>query len=203
MFEEFPKIARLSRNCTVTEKIDGTNAQVVVTDDLSSEPWIAKVVGADGLEYGIAAASRTQYVTPANDNHGWAAWVLAHANELVELGVGRHYGEWWGSGIQRGYGLVKGEKRFSLFNTARWADNRDVVKYPTPRPACCHVVPVLYEGEFSTEKVVEQVELLRTQGSMAAPGFMKPEGVIAWHDAARIYFKKTLEKDHEWKGKNG
>lgn len=29
-FAEFPKIARLSRECVITEKIDGTNAQVVV-----------------------------------------------------------------------------------------------------------------------------------------------------------------------------
>ncbi len=32
-----------------------------------------------------------------------------------------YFGEWWGSGVQRGYGLQKGDKRFSLFNVSRWA----------------------------------------------------------------------------------
>ena len=33
-FEAWPKIARLNRDCIITEKIDGTNAAVIVTDDL-------------------------------------------------------------------------------------------------------------------------------------------------------------------------
>jgi hypothetical protein len=32
-FAEFPKMARLSRECIITEKIDGTNAQICITDD--------------------------------------------------------------------------------------------------------------------------------------------------------------------------
>jgi len=32
-FKEFPKIARLSRECIITEKIDGTNASILITDD--------------------------------------------------------------------------------------------------------------------------------------------------------------------------
>lgn len=31
-FNGFPKIARLSRECVITEKIDGTNAQIFITD---------------------------------------------------------------------------------------------------------------------------------------------------------------------------
>jgi len=177
-FTEFPKIARLTRQCIVTEKIDGTNAQVHITED--------------GL---VLAGSRTRYITPDADNYGFAAWVKAHEDELREgLGVGRHYGEWWGSGIQRGYGLEKGEKRFSLFNTSRW--NAET------KPACCYVVPVLYDGEFSTERVGTVIERVRTFGSEAAPGFMKPEGVVIYHVAARLYFKKTLEKDEEHKGQS-
>jgi len=33
VFEAFPKIARLNRNCVITEKIDGTNAQIHITDE--------------------------------------------------------------------------------------------------------------------------------------------------------------------------
>lgn len=174
-FVEFNKIARLSRNCVITEKIDGTNASITITD------------AGDFL-----VGSRTRWITPENDNHGFARWAFAHKEELLKLGVGTHYGEWWGLGIQRGYGLIG--KCFSLFNTARWSD--DAI-----RPACCNVVPVLYSGLFDTTRAEYAIEGLRLHGSAAAPGFMKPEGVVIWHEAARMYFKKTLEKDEVPKGK--
>lgn len=182
-FEEFPKVARLSRGCVITEKIDGTNAQVHVLEDGT-----------------VLAGSRNRYITPQADNFGFAAWVKANAEALATLGPGRHFGEWWGSGVQRGYGLQKGEKRFSLFNVARWAEDRDREKFPQDRPACCSVVPVVYSGPFTTSAVDEALALLARSGSMAAPGFAQPEGVVIWHEAARVLFKKTLEKDAEPKG---
>jgi len=87
------------------------------------------------------------------------------------------------------------EKRFSLFNTARWSD--DAV-----RPACCSVVPVLYSGIFDSVTIDIALEQLAKFGSIAAHEFMKPEGVVILHEAARTYFKKTIEKDHEYKGKS-
>lgn len=167
-FVDWPKMPRLSRECIVTEKIDGTNAQVLVT--------------ADGR---VVAGSRTKYITPENDNAGFAKWVKAHEEELRSgLGVGRHFGEWWGQGIQRNYGLK--EKRFSLFNTHRWGE---------VRPACCGVVPVLYKGMFDTVKIDEVLAKLGLEGSVAAPGFMKPEGIIIFHVAGSLGFKKTLDGD--------
>lgn len=202
-FHEFGKIARLSRECVITEKIDGTNAQIhiVVLPDDAVMPTDTPIIAARpnpndaGGEHTllIYAGSRNRYLTVDADNFSFAAWVRDNADALVALGPGRHYGEWWGSGIQRGYGLEKGDKRFSLFNTSRWtAENV---------PACCSVVPVLYRGIFSTEPVGTVIERLRTRGSEASPGFMKPEGVICYHVAGNIYFKKTLEKDEEPKGK--
>ncbi|HKP75319.1 MAG TPA: RNA ligase family protein [Longimicrobiaceae bacterium] len=185
-FEEFPKIARLSRGCVITEKIDGTNAQVHVLEDGT-----------------VLAGSRNRYVTPDADNFGFAAWVKAHEDQLRQLGPGRHFGEWWGSGIQRGYGLQKGEKRFSLFNVARWADDRDREKFPQDRPACCCVVPILFAGPFETDWIEHSLDFLRREGSQAVPGFMRPEGIVIWHEAARVLFKKTLEKDEEPKGRDG
>lgn len=170
-FKEFPKMARLSREVIITEKIDGTNAQIYI--------------GENGE---FLTGSRTRWITPQDDNFGFSAWAHANKDELMKLGPGQHFGEWWGAGIQRGYGLPKGEKRFSLFNVSRWADD-------TLRPACCHVVPTLYQGHFSTDAVYAQVGRLRLYGSLAAPGFMKPEGVVVFHTAANIGFKKTLEKD--------
>lgn len=177
-FKEFPKIARLNREVIVTEKIDGTNAAVIVTEDGQ-----------------VAAQSRSRLITPEDDNFGFAAWVQENADMLrIGLGPGHHFGEWWGRGVQRGYGLQ--ERRFSLFNVSRWND--DAV-----RPACCHVVPVIIRGEPSQsfEVAAAALTVLRERGSLAAPGFMKPEGIVAFHVQGNLMFKATLEKDEEYKGK--
>lgn len=173
-FEPFKKIARLKRNCVITEKIDGTNALIFI--------------GEDGE---FLVGSRSRWITPEDDNYGFAKWAHAHRDELMLLGAGRHFGEWWGAGIQRRYDIA--EKRFSLFNVGRW-------NATTPAPACCHVVPTLYDGPFSTEAVDWAVDALRANGSVAAPGFKRPEGVITYLPAARALFKTTLEKDEEPKG---
>ena len=173
-FREWPKTARLFREAVITEKIDGTNACVIIGEDDS-----------------VTAQSRSRIITSEQDNFGFARWVSTNADALAaDLGPGYHYGEWWGSGIQRGYGLVKGEKRFSLFNQPRWADLASNV------PGL-GVVPLLHAGDFSTLMVEKCVDDLRHAGSCAAPGFMKPEGVIVWHAAARVAFKVTLEKDEQ------
>lgn len=176
-FVGFPKISRLSREVIVTEKIDGTNAQIYIPDS-------------GDVCY---AGSRSRWITPEQDNHGFAKWVGNNETDLLQLGPGNHFGEWWGSGIQRGYGLVKGEKRFSLFNVSRWND--DAI-----RPTCCHVVPTLYKGDFNMEGIAMTLTYLKEIGSMAAPGFMKPEGIVIYHTAGNVLFKKTLENDNQPKG---
>ncbi len=188
-FQEFPKMARLSREIIITEKIDGTNAQILITE-----------------EGDIFAGSRTRWITPSDDNFGFAQWVEINKNELLKLGAGRHFGEWWGSGIQRGYGLPKGEKRLSLFNVGRWclygnepklipnADPR-IEKYQDVLPECVGLVPELYSGEFDTQKIDGVLYDLKTNGSYASPGFMKPEGIVVFHIAGNVGFKKTIEKD--------
>ena len=173
-FIGFPSISRLSREMILTEKIDGTNAQIVITP-----------------EGKVFAGSRNKWITPEDDNAGFAKWVKAHEDELrVGLGIGQHFGEWYGQGIQRNYGLT--EKRFALFNTSRWTD--DV------RPACCHVVPTLYTGIFDTQKIDSVLEDLRLNGSVAVPSFSRPEGIVIYHIASRQLFKKTLDKNDGHKG---
>lgn len=184
-FVEFPKIPRLSREVIVTEKIDGTNASIFIQNEALEEGADPTIVARkDG--YTMRAGSRTKWITPTDDNYGFANWVVKNSDELFKLGEGQHFGEWWGSGIQSGYGLTKGEKRFSLFNTSRWA---------TDRPACTYVVPVLWTGIFDTTKIQEALDDLAKNGSKAAPGFMKPEGVIVFHIAGNFGFKKTILKD--------
>ena len=47
----------------------------------------------------------------------------------------------------------------------------------------------------------ECLERLKVFGSAAAPGHMTPEGIIIYHTAANAYFKATINKDEEPKGK--
>ena len=175
-FEGFGKIARLVRECVVTEKIDGTNAQIYITEDGEA----------------MRAGSRNRYITPEADNHSFARWVQEHATDLVAvLGPGRHFGEWWGCGIQRGYNQI--DKHFSLFNVHRWG--------AVELPDFLRVVPVLYEGVFDTGRIEGVLGDLRRDGSVAAPGFPFPEGIVIYHKAAGTLLKRTIEKDEEPKGR--
>lgn len=185
-FQKFPKIPRLNRTMVVTEKIDGTNGQILITPDGE-----------------IRAGSRKRWITPEDDNYGFAQWVEDNHRTLLEyLGPGRHYGEWWGKGIQRGYGLD--HRRFSLFNVRRWRDHSDqwgrhswITKHEKRQraPDCCHVVPILYIGPFSVGGTSWILDLLRQQGSIAAPSFIQPEGIVVYHTAGNNLFKVTIEND--------
>lgn len=188
-FQGFPKIARLSREIIITEKIDGTNAQILITEDGQ-----------------VLAGSRIRWITPQEDNYGFAKWVEEHKQELLKLGVGRHFGEWWGGGIQRKYNLPKNEKRFSLFNVTRWTlfntepkripmIDPNIEKYQEVLPECVGLVPVLYRGIFDTTKIEEVINDLKVNGSYASEGFMNPEGIVIFHITGNVGFKKTIEKD--------
>jgi hypothetical protein len=148
---------------TITEKIDGTNACVVVTEDGR-----------------VGAQSRTRIVTPESDNYGFARWVAENEEELKKLGRGHHYGEWAGPGIQRGYNGDR--KRFFLFNTHRPASSL---------PTCVAVVPILYNAvtDNVTMSVEECIATLEERGSKAFPGYDKPEGVIVYQHSARLTTK--------------
>jgi hypothetical protein len=111
----------------------------------------------------------------------------------MKLGPGYHYGEFWGKGIQRGYGLQ--EKRFSLFNTQRWIGNEYL-------PNRCGIVPVLFKGMISEAAICDTIFELKEYGSKAALGFRNPEGIVIYHSASRSYFKKTILDDEKWKNSN-
>jgi hypothetical protein len=220
-FVEFKKIPRLSREILVTEKIDGSNGQICIfsletmkkefptLEELNS--WIEQfclyihpdnphVEEEDRLYIFAASRNRWLNVGKQNDNHAFAYWVKENAPSLVMLGEGRHFGEFYGKGIQRGYGLD--HKRFALFNVSKW-QNKDLPlvdekqKYP---PSCCEVVPILYEGMFSTVAVEQIIDELTLKGSKAVPGYLNAEGVCIFHTASGHYYKKTLQNDEKHKG---
>lgn len=196
-FKPWPKTPRLLRNITITEKIDGTNAAIgFVPVDTSSvaqqDPNLFTFVRTSDGVFGVYAQSRTRLIRPGKDtdNYGFASWVNLHADELVRvLGEGLHYGEWWGAGIQRKYGMA--EKWFSLFNTARYAELDTDLNLS--------VVPVLYEGPNDTAAIATALESLRVNGSTASPGFMNPEGICVYQHSSRQVSKVTL--DHNDAGK--
>ncbi len=210
-FQAWPKIPRLNRGCVVTEKIDGTNAAVVIERVEPSRPKHAfeliRILLDSNELFAVFAQSRKRLLQTnedggkGSDNFAFAAWVKENALELAAvLGEGRHFGEWWGSGIQRAYGLADGERRFSLFNASRWLDQRGHGLGDNLCPSCCSVVPVLGSGTNLNAVAKDAVMLLDDEGSRAAPGFDNPEGIVVYHTAARQSFKVTLEGDESPKG---
>lgn len=133
-FKPWPKVTRLNNaRVVVTEKIDGTNACVIIDE--------GKVVGAQ---------SRKRLITPDQDNMGFADWVARNEECLEQLGDGYHFGEWAGPGVQKNRHNLP-YKTFFLFNTRRWAEEK---------PNCCSVVPVLYEGVYYDELREEMLQHL-------------------------------------------
>jgi hypothetical protein len=200
-FLPFPSIPRLHRQVTVTEKIDGSNGLICIQPDVEG-PWEnGEAVAYGGAEqYAVYVGSRSRWITPKDDNFGFARWVQEYADTIAtDLGPGVHYGEWWGHGIQRGYGKPKGVRYFSLFNSARWTPHLE--NFQTPH---LEVVPTLWigNGDNLNHNVDITLQTLRALGSVAAPGFMKPEGIVIYHRALNGSFKVTLEKDDEPKGKH-
>lgn len=217
-FVAWEKTPRLYKDIVVTEKIDGTNAAVVIEaikdprPDLEVEPrqkfggtWLGKGgagtydarvfrrgEGPNARLILVGAQSRNRLITPESDNAGFARWTFDNSEQLLEiLGVGRHYGEWWGSGIQRGYGLTKGEKRFSLFNVSKYGSMVEVDG--VHQLVGLDVVPTLYQGPFSESAIEDAMQHLDEHGSVASPGFLAPEGVIVYHTAGKQVYKWTFE----------
>ena len=202
VFAQFPKIARFCREVVVTEKIDGTNAQILISD---TGPITLK----SGRVVPFMVGSRNRWIFPEADNNGFARWAYDNEALVLKLGHGRHFGEWWGAGIQRRYGQDR--KRLSLFNTMRWREvgsepvkiaargnSRDSMVQDVA-PDGIEVVPVLWKGkmsELNTDKIMAD---LKEHGSYAAPGYMNPEGIVIYHVAGNLSFKRTFEGDETGK----
>ena len=171
-FNKFPKMPRVENlKCCITEKIDGTNAQIVITDD-----------------GGIFTGSRTQWITSENDNYGFAAWVETYKAFLQTLPPGRYYGEWWGAGIHRHYGMK--ERYFSPFNP-RFCEL--LASIPEVKP-----IPLLYEGVFTCDLVDHYLLALKDGGSIAAPGWTRPEGIVVYFPDFNTCMKATFDGP-KWK----
>lgn len=173
-FVPWGKTHRLDRDTVVTEKIDGTNACVVIGED-------GKFLGAQ---------SRRRIITPESDNYGFAAWAYRHGDKLAELlGPGYHYGEWWGNGIRRNYGM-RG-KKFYLFDALRW---ETAGVYFAEQVPGLGVVPIVSRGDNFFETIREAEQWLTENGSVVAPGYPRPEGMIVYHVPTQARFKIIFDK---------
>lgn len=173
-FKAWPKIPRLrGKGIIITEKIDGTNAVLFVSEDPKEC---------------VLAGSKSRWLTPENDNFGFARWVQENEFAVRKLGLGYHYGEWWGPGIQRGYGNKV--KVLSLFNT--WRHDNVMMTTGSDR---IRTVPVLYEGPWYRDTIDLTMQRLDIDGSYACPGFYRPEGIVVYHVDSRQHFKYTFDGD--------
>jgi len=199
-FEKFEKIGRLNRSCTITEKIDGTNAQIcfnaegdMLVGSRKRQIWPA------GYE-GRIIDRRVSLPSNSCDNAGFAAWAYSNRDELFEfLGKGRHFGEWCGGKIQRGYGIP--DKAFLLFNVNRFGPFRQEIPQSLMEIGL-GTVPVLYQGPFSSNVIDDVMSDLAVRGSAFVDGYMNPEGVVVYHHAIKKMFKVTYEHDGIGKGQN-
>ncbi len=176
-FQSFGKILHIGKlYMSITQKIHGSNAQVYIWEE-------------DGIKK-IKAGCRTRWITPEDDNYGFAKFIEDHADEFIEkLGVGRHFGEWAGPGINSSEGLS--EKTLVLFNWRRWNDKE--------LPARTTVVPMLYKGSISLNTINELMQELKEQGSFLVPGYMKPEGVVIELDGQ--FYKNVFDLEEvKWTG---
>lgn len=158
-FKDFGKIERFrTMECVIAEKADGSNVQIYVPDD-PEEP--------------LFVGSRNRWIYPGkhSDMCGFAEFVQDNQAAFRRLGVGRHYGEWWGRGIQRNYGQEG--RHLSLFSVDRFPSG-----LPDGLPSNVSLIPVLYRGETASQKIKEIVEGLYRDGSVLVPGWAKPEGVV-------------------------
>ncbi len=193
-FEAWPKIPRLNKAmwCVITEKIDGTNAQIRIshTEEGDSEDSDVVAITGGDISLSMRVGSRSRWITPDSDNYGFARHVIENQERYFKLSEGTHFGEWYGLGIQHGHGMK--EKRLALFNNLRW-DN-------VSRPEGIDVVPTLYNGEYYPELINDVATKLKNEGSVLVPGWMKPEGFIVYFPEFRKSAKWTFEaQEGKWK----
>lgn len=190
MFQEWPKTPRFEDSkLYFTEKIDGTNACIIIGDSDIDSPdgAIQKVIGVQ---------SRNKLITPDDDNMGFARWVYDNQEEIVSLlGAGYHYGEWWGRGIQRTYGMET--RVFSLFNAGRWGGlfNAPVGKMVLD---CVPQYTADFKDIRDLPEVIHNAKEFFMPKSLAAAkygvNFTNPEGFMMFHDRSRQLYKFPINK---------
>jgi hypothetical protein len=204
-FKSWGSTTRENKNKTITEKLDGTNACVVIYNGE------------------VKAQSRKRIITPEDDNYGFAKWVYGNAEMLTKtLGYGYHYGEWYGEGIQKNPLGIEG-KRFALFHATKYTEGNG---FDLERVDGLETVPLLHHGQCDVWTIPNIMQDLETYGTKVKgaktetlkseiPGFgdtmfqfdraADAEGIIIWNNETRTRTKMLLKDDafHKWEVTNG
>jgi hypothetical protein len=203
-FKGWGSTTRENKNKTITEKLDGTNACVVIYNGK------------------VTAQSRKRIVTPDDDNYGFAKWVDKNKEALLNtLGYGYHYGEWYGEGIQKNPLGIEG-KRFALFHATKYTEGNG---FELSRVEGLETVPLLHHGQcnvWTIPNIIQDLEIYgtRVKGAKttpmttAIPGLLpevvynkaaKAEGIIVWNNETKTRTKILLENDafHKFEVNNG
>lgn len=195
-FKSWGSTTRENKNKTITEKIDGTNACIVIYNGK------------------VTAQSRKRIITPDDDNYGFARWVYDNAGVLMDtLGYGYHYGEWYGEGIQKNPLGIEG-KRFALFWATKYTEQNG---YELNKVDGLETVPLLHHGQCDIWTIPNIMQDLDTYGSKVVGAKTTPinipgldeflfnkaadaEGIIIWNNETRTRTKMLLEDDafHKW-----
>jgi len=202
-FKGWGSTPRENKNKTITEKIDGTNACVVIYNGV------------------VSAQSRKRLITPDDDNYGFAKWVYENAGALMDtLGYGYHYGEWYGEGIQKNPLGIEG-KRFALFHPTKYNESNG---YELENVDGLETVPLLHHGQCDVFTIPNIMHDLETYGTKVVgakredvhtgiPGLegmeyvyqkaADAEGIIIWNNETRTRTKMLLKDDafHKWEQK--
>lgn len=184
-FEAFPKITRYEKAAAiVTEKIDGTNACIAFTEDGE-----------------LTIQSRKRIISPdaldgkGSDNYGFAHYVRTHEKKLWQFfGPGRHFGEWFGTGIQRSYGMR--ERVFAPFNTSLFSQER--IEAEAPEGVTYTPVLAITQLADLNETLDTVMADLLTNGSKTREGAgWSAEGTMIYVPQFG-YLKAPFEQSHKW-----
>ena len=66
-----------------------------------------------------------------------------------------------------------------------------------PAGICCSTRKACNTAFMASNALVTVAGVPLKLGSVAAPHFMRPEGVVVFHVQGNVGFKKTIEKDQE------
>ena len=181
-YNSFPSIERLENiYCIISEKIDGTNGLIEIN------------------ETNVRFGSRNRYVFFNDDNAGFANFFRDYearfkdaAKDIItdESYPLRIYGEWFGCGIQRNYGLK--DKFFMPFHLFY---SKKLIEYQIPNI----VTPnIMYAGKFSIEVVDACMQQLKLDGSGVVKNYKQPEGIVIFFPKYNFRLKETFD-GAKWK----
>lgn len=183
-------------------KLHGTNAAVGFTD--TGEKW---------------AQSRSQVITPENDNAGFAHWLATNEGVFPALKSAVVYGEWCGQGIMKGTAISSLPKMFvpfAILSGDRWWSPSEmktfffysglkcIYDYPNWAKTIDFNCPEEFQNELVelTNAVEAECPIGKTFG-VAGVG----EGIVWWaepredFDTSDLIFKVKGEKHSESKVK--